>query len=91
MKVRTIDEYVTVKVHNQREDALVRIIKSQIAEIEMWFSKEDVSEDKARRICRRIVTEVDGLLTALYFLDCLERPVAAEELPTIKNRDLWSF
>lgn len=69
----------TIKV-NQREAKLVRIIRMEADRLLEYYhsGRFDTST------YRRIVTEIDGLVTAMYFMDLFEEPMSAYDVEEIR-------
>lgn len=69
----------TIKV-NQREEKLVRIIKQDAERLLEYFHTNKFDYNTYERILK----EIDGYLTAMYFMDLFEEPVSAYDLELIK-------
>ena len=65
---------VTVKTHNKREERLVNIINRDIETVEE-YDRENTFKERTERIIRNCVDDINGLLTALYFMHCMENIV----------------
>jgi hypothetical protein len=65
---------------NQREEKLTRIIK-QDAERVLGYYHDNKFE---KRVYERILNDIDGLLTAMFFMDLFENPVSVYDLELIK-------
>jgi len=69
----------TIKV-NQREARLVRIIRQDVNRVLGYFHDNKFNRDTYERI----MGEIDGLVTAMYFMDLFENPVSAYDIEEIK-------
>jgi len=65
---------------NQREEKLTRII-NQDAERVLGYYHDNKFE---KSTYERILKEIDGLLTAMFFMDLFENPVSVYDLELIK-------
>lgn len=62
-------ETLVVKAHNQREESLCRIIL-QIQEQCVEYAKKDTFGDSTDSVIMRDSRRIDGMLDALFFLEC---------------------
>jgi len=69
----------TIKV-NQREAKLVRIIRQDVNRALGYFHDNKFNRDTYERI----MGEIDGLVTAMYYMDLFENPVSAYDIEEIK-------
>ena len=65
---------------NQREEKLTRIIKQDAQRLLEYFHENKFGYNTYERILK----EIDGYLTAMFFMDLFENPVSAYDLELIK-------
>jgi hypothetical protein len=70
----------TIKV-NQREERLVRIIRQDANRVLEYFHDNKFNRDTYERICG----EIDGLVTAMFYMDLFEKPMSAYDVEEIKS------
>lgn len=75
----------TVKVHNKREERLVRIIDNQ-ADTMVRYHNENAFGENTYNILKRLAEEVSTQMATLYYMDCITEPVTffAEDIINIK-------
>ena len=68
-----------------REAKLVRIINQSAGDVLRYFH-ENSFEDKTMSVCRMILQEqIDGLVSAFYFMDRFDDPVSWSDVELIRN------
>ena len=67
-KVKLLD--TEVKVHNNREAALVRIIQQKVARVVRYYHENTFGDD-TYRILAREAREISEDIAVLYYLDCI--------------------
>ncbi len=66
-------DVLEVKIHNEREEMLVRCIKDKIETVKEYYVNNTFG-DRTYKICCRNTEEVNTLFSALYFLYCITNP-----------------
>ena len=68
----------TVKVYNQREEKLVRMINTEL-DILVEYNRKRTFGERTINVIRRNVEEINGMLNALFYMGLASDPMVIDE------------
>lgn len=73
-----------VTTHNEREEKLLRIVLSGCKRVREWYNKS-CGMDRYYDMAKSEAVHVDEMLTAFYFMDCVNKTPSVDMWDILDN------